>query len=110
MRADEALKRLPRSDFLRLTEPAVALAGDKRSALIRKGNALFNQGKVDMARRIFLTTKYTDGLIRLGNFYMKQRRPLEALRMYWLAPHARRREVLVEKMALVLRRWLKESS
>ncbi len=110
MRSDEALKRLPRSDFLRLTEEAVALSGDKRSALIRKGNELFNQGKVDMARRIFLTTKYTDGLIRLGNFYMKKRRPLEALRMYWLAPHARRREILVEKMALVLRRWLKESS
>ena len=109
MRAEEALKKLPPGDFLRLTDSAVPLAGDKKSALIRKGNELFNQGKIDMARRIFLTTRYTDGLIRLGNHYMKQRRPLEALRMYWVAPHAKRREVLVEKMALVLRRWLNES-
>ncbi len=109
MGAEDALKKLPRGDFLRLTEATVQLPGDRKSALIRKGNDLFNQGKIDMARRIFVTTKYTDGLIRLGNLYMKERRPLEALRMYWIAPHARRREALIEKMALVLRRWLKES-
>ncbi len=109
MGAEDALRKLPRGDFLRLTDSAVPLTGDKRSALIRKGNELFNQGRIDMARRIFLTTRYTDGLIRLGNHYMKERKPLEALRMYWVAPYARRREVLVEKMALVLKRWLKES-
>jgi hypothetical protein len=109
MGAEEALKRIPRGDFLRLTGADVQLPGDRKSALIRKGNELFNQGKIDMARRIFLTTRYTDGLIRLGNFYMKERQPLEALRMYWIAPHARRREALVEKTALVLRRWLKEA-
>jgi hypothetical protein len=109
MRAEDVLKQLPRGDFLKLTDASVALAGDKKIALVRKGNELFNQGKIDMARRIFLTTRYTDGLIRLGNHYMKQRRPLEALRMYWLAPHTKRREALVEKMALVLRRWLEES-
>jgi hypothetical protein len=109
MRSQEVLQKLPHSDFLRLTESATALPGDKKSALIRKGNELFNQGRIEMARRIFLTTKYTDGLIRIGNYYMKQRKPLEAFRMYWLAPHARRREAMVEKMALVLRRWLRES-
>ncbi len=109
MGAEEALRKLPPGDFLRLTNADVALTGDKKSALIRKGNELFNQGRIDMARRIFLTTHYTDGLIRLGNLYMKKRQPLEALRMYWIAPHARRREALVEKMALVLRRWLKET-
>lgn len=108
MGAEEALTKLPRGDFLRLTGEDVQLPGDKKSALIRKGNELFNQGKIDMARRIFLTTRYTDGLIRLGNFYMKERQPIEALRMYWIAPHARKREVLVEKMALVLRQWLKD--
>jgi hypothetical protein len=109
MGAEEALRKLPRGDFLRLTDASMPLSGDRKSALIRKGNELFNQGKVDLARRIFLTTGYTDGLIRLGNLYMKEKKPLEALRMYWIAPHTRRREVLVEKMALVLRRWLKEA-
>ena len=84
------------------------LTGQQRALLIRKGNELFNKGSIDHAKRVFLTTQYTDGLIRLGDYYMKHNEPLEAFRMYWLAPERAKAERLVEKMAAVVRSWLTE--
>jgi hypothetical protein len=92
--------------FLKTT--TVELTGQQRSALIRKGNVLFNEGKIDQARRIFITAHYTDGLIRVGDYYMKQNEPLEAFRMYWLAPERRKVDAMLEKMAGVIRSWLEE--
>lgn len=84
------------------------LSGQQRSALIRKGNELFNSGRFDEAKRVFLTAHYTDGLIRMGDHYAKQNDILEAFRMYWLAPERRKVEYLVERMAGVVRSWLVE--
>ncbi|MFW5683921.1 MAG: hypothetical protein ACOC1I_03635 [Spirochaetota bacterium] len=85
------------------------LSAQQRSVLVRKGNELFNQGQVEQAKRIFLTARYTDGIIRVGDHYMKKNQPLEAFRMYWLAPDRTKSEQLIEKMAGVIRGWLKES-
>ncbi|MFW5738253.1 MAG: hypothetical protein ACOCYX_05020, partial [Spirochaetota bacterium] len=41
------------------------LSAEQRSALIRRGNELFNKGSIDQAKRVFITTRYTDGLIRI---------------------------------------------
>lgn len=83
-----------------------ALDSSQRVALIRKGNELFNAGKYDQAKRVFLTTRYTDGLIRLGDYYYNQKQTLEAFRMYWLAPDRGKSEHMIERMALVVRGWL----
>ena len=41
--------------------------GTQKVILNRKGNVLFNSGDIEGARRIFMTTGYTDGLVRIGD-------------------------------------------
>jgi hypothetical protein len=110
---EELLRRLPEG-FLKITvqKPAGAakLAEGERVALIRKGNELYNLKKYDLARKIFVTTGYADGLIRLGDLYLKHSKPLEAFRMYLLAPDSRRVQAMVEKSVAVLRHWLSEEN
>jgi len=85
-----------------------AIDGSQRAALVRRGNEFFNAGKYEEAKRIFLTTRYTDGLMRLGDHYYKNEQILEAFRMYWLAPDHRKTDYLVERMAGVVRSWLRD--
>lgn len=104
--------RLPKQSseaFLKVSrEKLPPLTAQQRATLIRKGNELFNGGRIEEAKRIFLTAGYTDGLIRLGDFYYKKSQPLEAFRMYWLAPDSRKTEMIAEKMAAIIRKWLGE--
>jgi hypothetical protein len=106
---EELLRRLPEG-FLKITarKPADAakLGESERVALIRKGNELFNLKKYDLARKIFVTTGYADGLIRLGDLYLKHSKPLEAFRLYLLAPDSKKVQAMVEKSVAVLRHWL----
>jgi hypothetical protein len=97
----------PDPGFQKVTQAPVT--PQDRAALIRKGNQLFNEGRIDDAKRIFLTVGYGDGLIRLGDWYDKKKRPLEAFRMYWLASEPGKTQAMIEKMAAVVRMWLKES-
>ena len=95
--------------FLKVSrEKQPSLTPPQRVALIRKGNELYNNGRIEDAKRIFLTVGYTDGIIRLGDFYYKKGQPLEAFRMYWLAPDSKKTEMLAEKMAGIIRKWLRE--
>jgi hypothetical protein len=105
---EELLSRLPREGLLKVSAKPAELATDQRAALIRKGNELYNEKKYDLAKKIFLTTGYTDGLIRLGDMYLKEAQPLEAFRLYWLAPDRKKTQVLLEKSVAVIRKWLKE--
>lgn len=41
-----------------------------RSELIREGNVAFNEGNYTKARDRYIKTNYKDGLIRLGDYYM----------------------------------------
>ncbi len=109
MGAEEVLKKLPPSGFLKTGgENQAPLSHEKRAALIRKGNELFNKGNYDLAKRIFLTTRYSDGLIRLGDMYFKRKKPLHALQAYWLAPSPAKAAALIERMADVVSKWLME--
>lgn len=95
--------------FLKVrAEDGTSLSSQDRAALIRKGNELFNKSQLSAAKRIFMTVRYADGLIRLGNHYMNEGDPLEALRMFWLAGDRRRIDELSEQMAGVIRKWLRE--
>jgi len=111
---EELLRRLPKEGFLKITaaKPAApsSLADGERVALIRKGNELFNLKKYELARKIFMTTGYSDGLIRLGDLYLKESKPLEAFRMYLLAPDRKKVEAMLEKSVGVLRHWLAQDA
>ena len=86
----------------------ITLSADQRVALNRQANQLFNKGRYEDARRIFLTTHYSDGLIRMAEHYLVVNQPLEALRMFWLAPERKRFNVIIEKISCVIRQLLEE--
>jgi hypothetical protein len=89
-------------------EPVHGVESDRKVKLNRKGNELFNRGEVETARRIFQTTGYSDGLIRIGNRYLQEKRPVDALKMYWLSRDKTKIEELVGSMAVVIQSLLRE--
>jgi hypothetical protein len=104
---ESLLKDIPKEGFIKLsTAQPEGLSGSDKAALIRKGNTLFNSGEVEKAKRIFLTTGYTDGLIRIGDWYLREDNPLEALRMYWIAPAPDKVEKWAAKAAGAVRKML----
>jgi len=74
----------------------------QKALLNRKGNVLINKGDVEGARRIFLTTGYTDGLVRVGDYYKSQGRGLDALRMYWIAPDKTKAEGIIQQLSVII--------
>jgi len=82
--------------------------GSQKAELNRKGNQLFNNGNIEAAKRIFMTTGYSDGLSRVGDYYKSKNRPLEALRMYWLAPDKTKAQPLIEQLAFLLQGLIAE--
>ncbi|MDR1840125.1 MAG: hypothetical protein LBQ93_11145 [Treponema sp.] len=95
------------SSFIKVTAPGT-IESQQKAALNRKGNQLFNNGNIEGAKRVFITTGYSDGLARVGDFYKSKNKPLEALRMYWLAPDRKKAEPLIEQLAGVLQSMLQE--
>ncbi len=89
-------------------QPRADLDDAEKARLNRKGNELLNRGEQETARRIFETTGYSDGLIRIGDACMKQQRPVDALKMYWLAHDEKRTEALVELAVLAIQKSLQE--
>jgi len=84
--------------FIKVSVPA-PVDGPQKAALNRKGNQFYNDGKIEEARRIFMTTGYSDGLSRVGDFYKSKGRLLEALKMYWIAPDKNKSQPLIEQLA-----------
>jgi len=93
--------------FIKVTSPA-PVDGSSKAALNRKGNQKFNEGDIENARRIFMTTGYSDGLSRVGDYYKSKERPLEALRMFWMAHDRKKAQPLIEKLAFTLQDILHE--
>lgn len=101
------MEKLPREGFLKVTKgESPPLKGPDKVKLIRRGNTFFQEGKIEEARRIFITTRNTDGLIRVGDYYRDHQRPYEAVKMYRLAPAPDRLEEMAYKMAETLKAWL----
>lgn len=100
---------LEHSGFIKTVNPKKRdIKSSEKAALIRKGNELFNAGQYETARRIFITTGYSDGLIRMGDHYMKNKNHADALKMYWLAPAPEKFEQISEQTAIIISKWLKE--
>jgi len=94
--------------FVRTTVPSPVEGSDK-AALNRKGNMLFNSGDVEGARRIFMTTGYSDGLSRVGDYYKSQNRLVEALRMYWIAPDRNKCEPLILQLSGIIKQLMEDN-
>jgi hypothetical protein len=93
--------------FLKTTSPS-SIDGAQRAALNRKGNVLFNSGDIEAARRIFLTTGYSDGLSRVGDYYKSQGKLIDALRMYWIAPDHAKSEPIIMQLSGILQNLIHE--
>ena len=85
-----------------------AIEGSDKAALNRKGNILLHKGDIEGARRVFLTTGYTHGLVCVGDFYKSKGRPLDALRMYWIAPDRNKAEPIIFQLSQVIQNMLRE--
>ena len=84
------------------------IEGSTKAALNRKGNVLFNAGDEEGARRIFLTTGYSDGLSRIGDYYKSKGRLLDALKMYWIAPDHTKADPIIQQLAEIIRHLINE--
>ncbi|MDR1100120.1 MAG: hypothetical protein LBL28_06520 [Treponema sp.] len=93
--------------FLKTTAKPT-LDGAQKAALNRKGNILYNSGDIEGARRIFLTTGYSDGLVRVGDFYKSKGRNLDALRMYWIAPDKTKAAPIIMELSILLKSFIHE--
>jgi hypothetical protein len=82
--------------------------GSQKAALNRKGNILFNSGDIEGAKRIFLTTGYSDGLSRIGDYYKSKGKHLDALRMYWIAPDRTKSEPIIMQLSELLKSLIHE--
>ncbi|MBN2509544.1 MAG: hypothetical protein JXB03_04675 [Spirochaetales bacterium] len=99
---------IPRDGFLKVErEKRAVLDSTQKTVLIRKGNEFFNAGNILLAKRIFITTGYSDGLIRIGDHYLKHNEPVEALKMYALAPAPDKVREMSGKIASIIRNLLK---
>ncbi len=89
--------------FIKVTEkPIGTLSSEQKVALNRKGNILFNQGKIEDALRIFVTTGYSDGLTRVGDWYKNKNQELLALKYYVLAHNQKKSQAIYEKISKLL--------
>ena len=101
--------RFPEDGLIKTADlPTPGVETDRKVKLNRHGNELFNEGDVEAARRIFQTTGYSDGLIRVGERYMADNKPIEALKMYRLARDDKRSEALIATAAFVIQNLLRE--
>ena len=76
--------------------------GSQKAALNRKGNLLYNSGDIEGARRIFMTTGYSDGLVRVGDYYISKGRNLDALKMYWIAPDKKKADPIIQNLSMLI--------
>ncbi|MBI9100574.1 MAG: hypothetical protein JEY91_19000 [Spirochaetaceae bacterium] len=109
MKNSKILNEIPKEGFLKVTDVTnKTLSDQQRVTLMRRGNEFFNNGDIEQARRIFLTIGYTDGLIRIGEYYYSNNRPFEAFKMFKIAPDPARVNNMIEKMTYIIKKWIKE--
>ncbi|MDR3145668.1 MAG: hypothetical protein LBU21_05270 [Treponema sp.] len=108
MDCKKVFSRFETQDVFLKTVTRPRIDGTQKAALNRKGNALYNAGDIEGARRVFLTTGYTDGLVRIGDYYMTKGRKLDALRMYWIAPDRKKSESIIMELSSLIQNLIHE--
>ena len=102
-------KQIP-DGFIKVTDnPVSGLTSEQKAILNRKANIMFNNGNVEDARRIYITTGYSDGLTRTGDYYAEKNESLKALKQYHLAHNQRKAEPIYEDIAKVISKLLTEN-
>ena len=56
-----------------------------------------------------MTTGYSDGLSRVGDYYKSQNRLIEALHMYWIAPDRNKSEPLIEQLSFLIKQLIESN-
>ncbi len=80
-----------------------------RSALIRRGNELYNNGDFKNALKIFLATEYQDGIVRVADhLYYEDENTIGAIKLYKKAGYQRKIDEFAEKAAVTIQAWLAE--
>lgn len=109
MKNNRILNEIPKEGFLKITDVRNhSISEHQRAILMRRGNEFFNKGDIEQAKRIFLTIGYTDGLIRIGDYYYSKNRPFEAFKMFKIAPAPERVNKMIEKMTHIIQSWISE--
>lgn len=107
-RKDSIFSVIPKEGFIKIPQSGnVNINPKEKVLLVRKANELMNQKNYVQAKRIYLAIGYSSGLIRLGDYYENNGDSIEALKMYKTANDKIRLSKLSEKMAEVLRIWIK---
>ncbi len=108
--SNELIKNHPSSGgFIKSSEqPIGMLSAEQKVQLNRRGNVLFNEGDIDGAKRLFLTTGYSDGLNRIADLYKKNGDDLSALKLYTLAHNKNQADNIIQKIAAVVSTLLEE--
>ena len=95
------------NSFIKTSEqPLSILTSEQKAKLNRRGNELYNENKIEAAERIFVTTGYSDGLIRVGDYYVKRNEKLKALKCYHLAHNKPKEDMILDELAAVIRLFL----
>jgi hypothetical protein len=106
---EEIFDRFQDQGFIKTGDrSASGLSSAQKVVLNRKGNELINRGDVEGARRIFQTTGYTDGLVRVGDRYLASGRSVDALKMYWIAPDKKKADAIIAKLSAVIQKLAQE--
>lgn len=99
---------LRENGFIKVAAKTFEISPKDRVVLIRKGNEFYNSGRMDDARKVFITIKYTDGLIRLGDYYYKNNDFIEAMQMYMISKDKVKISMIADEFAQNIRKWIKE--
>lgn len=83
----------------------------ERAGLIRKGNELFNQGKINEAMKLFVQTNYGDGIMRIADlYYYDKKQPLIALKFYRMINRRDRIEEIYSRMMFAFKRMITQQA
>jgi len=78
-----------------------------RAQLIRDANTAFNAGDIRKARELYLKTNYKDGLARMGDYFMYDRKlPMLAFGYYKKAGMQAKVDEIFQRMIFALSTWL----
>ena len=91
----------------KIVENKTQMSSSQKVLLIRKANELMNNSKVEEAKKIYLATKNSGGISRVGDYYYEKQNFIEAARMYFLSKDERKIEFIAKEFANTLKKWIK---
>lgn len=85
----------------------LSMDSKERAETIREGNRAFNEGNIRKARDLFIKAEYKDGLIRLGDHFMYEKKmPLLAYGYYKKAGYQKRIDEIFQRMIWAFSQWI----